>query len=299
VLYELHLARSGGQPIIEPGLFSNRVFSISVLITMISNMALFGSIFFLPLFVQGVVGTSITNSGLILTPLMVTAILGSIVSGQVIAARGKYKVNAIAGMVVSILGAALLLRLGLDSTNSDVVLAMVVLGAGMGVGMSLYTLVVQNALPTKIGQATSSLTFFRSIGSTIALAAMGTVMNAAYLPAFESALPASVAQAVPAQVLEGLHNPQILLSPEAQTQLAGQFAQAGAQGQALFTALMDAVRTGLVAGIHWVFLFSLVLMAIGLVAVFFLPEIELRGGRKKVNDEAGAGASGAEHLAFG
>jgi len=72
VFYEARLERRGGQPIIEPGLFRNSIFSVSTLVTVIFGMALFGSIFFIPLFVQGVVGTSATNSGLILTPLMLT-----------------------------------------------------------------------------------------------------------------------------------------------------------------------------------------------------------------------------------
>ena len=298
IAYEAWLMRNNGQPIIEPSLFKNRIFSISVLITVISNMALFGAIFFLPLFVQGVVGTSITSSGLLLTPLMITAIVGSILSGQIIAARGKYKVNAILGMVISVLGALLLLRLGRQSTNTDVLIAMVVMGLGMGVGMSLYTLVVQNALPSKIGQATSALTFFRSIGSAIALAALGSIMNNAYLPAFQAALPATVQQQVPAQVLAGFNNPQILLSPEAQAQMSQQFAALGTQGQALYTALLEAVKTGLVQGIHSVFVLSLVLMGVGLLAVFFLPEIELRGGRGRRRSEVGEVAQpGGEHAA--
>ncbi|HEU5011417.1 MAG TPA: MDR family MFS transporter [Roseiflexaceae bacterium] len=281
IWYEARLARNDGQPIIEPSLFKNRIFSISVLITVISNMGLFGSIFFLPLFVQGVVGTSITSSGFVLTPLMITAIAGSIVSGQVIARRGKYKANAIIGMVVSVFGTLMLLRLGLHSTNLDVIVAMVVLGLGMGVGMSLYTLIVQNALPTKIGQATSALTFFRSIGSTIALAAMGTMMNASYLPAFQSAVPAAVQQTVPAQAIAAFNNPQVLLSPEAQAQMSSQFAALGAQGQAIYASLLEAVKVGLVQGIHAVFILSFVIMIIGLIAVFFLQEIELRGGPRR------------------
>jgi EmrB/QacA subfamily drug resistance transporter len=281
VLYELWLSRHNGQPIIEPSLFTNRIFSISVLITVITNMGLFGAIFFLPLFVQGVIGTSITSSGLLLTPLMLTAIVGSVLSGQIIAAAGKYKINAIFGMVISVLGALLLTRMNRATTNTDVLIAMVVMGLGMGVGMSLYTLIVQNALPTRIGQATSALTFFRSIGSTIALAALGSIMNNAYLPAFQGALPAAVRQQVPSQVLSALNNPQILLSPEAQAQMSSQFAALGAQGQALYTTLLEAVRSGLVQGIHAVFILSLVLMGIGLIVVFFLPEIELRGGKRQ------------------
>jgi hypothetical protein len=168
----------------------------------------------------------------------------------------------------------------------------------MGVGMSLYTLVVQNALPSKIGQATSALTFFRSIGSAIALAALGSIMNNAYLPAFQAALPATVQKQVPAQVLGAFNNPQILLSPEAQAQMSQQFAALGAQGRALYTTLLEAVRAGLVQGIHSVFVLSLALMAVGLLVVFFLPEIELRGGRGRRRAEDGESAlPGGEQVA--
>lgn len=83
---------------------------------------------------------------------------------------------------------------------------------GMGFGMSLYSLIVQNAIPNKIGQATAVLTFFRSIGGTIALAAMGSVLNSAYLPAFNNALPHAIKQRVTvqpkvAQFLGIFHNP--------------------------------------------------------------------------------------------
>src|SRR6266567_2962860 len=153
VIYEALLERRGGQPIIEPSLFKNSIFSVSTIVTVIFGMGLFGSIFFIPLFVQGVIGTSATNSGLILTPLMLTSIVGSVVSGQLVSRLGKYKWIAILGMIISVAGGVLLVRLGVNSTNNDVLLAMLVMGLGMGFGMSLYTLVVQNALPRKIGLA--------------------------------------------------------------------------------------------------------------------------------------------------
>lgn len=284
-VYELWLSRHNGQPIIEPSLFKNSIFSISVLITAISSMAMFGSIFFLPLFVQGVLGISVTNSGLILTPMMLGAIITSVISGQIVGRTGKYKIVAIVGMVISVGGTLLLLRLGRESTYFDVILGMIVLGIGMGASMSLYTLIVQNAMPTKIGQATSTLTFFRSIGSTIALSVMGSLMTQAYLPAFQGALPASVKQAVPPQVLSAFHNPQILLSPDAQTQMTATFGQFGPQGQTLLQSLLEAVKTGLVEGIHNVFFLSVIIMVVGLVVVFFLKEIELRGGRRKASED--------------
>jgi EmrB/QacA subfamily drug resistance transporter len=277
-IYEAWLERRGGQPIIEPSLFKNSIFSVSTLVTMIFGMALFGGIFFIPLYVQGVVGSSATSSGLILTPLMLTSVVGSVVSGQLVSRLGRYKWIAILGMLVSVAGVLLLARLDVHSSNNDVLLAMLVLGLGLGIGMSLYTLIVQNALPGKIGQSTAALTFFRQIGGTIALAAMGSVMTAAYLPAFHNALPAAIMHAVPAQYLSAFNNPQILLSPTALAQIQSHAAAMGPQAVAMLHQIIEAVKIGLAQGIHNVFVLSLGLMIIGLVAVLFLKEIPLRGG---------------------
>jgi EmrB/QacA subfamily drug resistance transporter len=279
IIYEAWLERRGGQPIIEPSLFKNSIFSVSTLVTMIFGMALFGGIFFIPLYVQGVVGSSATSSGLVLTPLMLTSVVGSVVSGQLVSRLGKYKWIAILGMLVSVAGVLLLVRLNVNSTNNDVLLAMLVLGLGLGIGMSLYTLIVQNALPTKIGQSTAALTFFRQIGGTIALAAMGSVMTAAYLPAFHGALPAAIIHAVPAQFLTAFNNPQILLSPTTLAQIQSHAAAMGPQSVAMLHQIIEAVKIGLAQGIHNVFVLSLGLMIVGLVAVLFLKEIPLRGGR--------------------
>src|SRR6266581_1855456 len=285
VIYEARLQRLGGQPIIEPGLFKNSIFTVSTIVTVIFGMALFGSIFFILLFVQGVVGTSATNSGLILTPLMLTSIAGSVISGQLVSRLGKYKWIAILGMIISIAGGLLLVRLDVNSGNNDVLLAMLVMGLGMGFGMSLYTLIVQNALPRKIGQATSALVFFRSIGGTIALAAMGSIMNSAYLPTFTNALPAAVKQ-LPAKALAAFNNPQVLLSADTKAQLQSAFAAYGPQGTAIFNSILAAVKMGLAQGIHNVFVLSVGIMIAGLVAVLFLKEIPLRGGSSRKTETA-------------
>jgi EmrB/QacA subfamily drug resistance transporter len=295
-IYEGWLERRGGQPIIEPTLFKNPIFTVSVVVTMVFGMGLFGSIGFIPLFMQGVVGTSATNSGLLLTPLMLTSIVGSIVSGQLVARLGKYKWIAVVGVVITVLGSLTLLRLDVHSSSTDVVLAMLVLGLGMGTGMSLYTLVVQNALPRKIGQASAALIFFRSIGSTVGLAAMGSVLNSSYLTAYQNALPAAVKQVVPARVLETFNNPQILLSPDAQTQLHQAFAQGGPQGLALLKAILEAVKTGLAGSIHDIFLLSLGVTVLSLIAVLFLKEIPLRGGRGKPGENPAVAAGEAEPM---
>jgi len=104
--------------------------------------------------------------------------------------------------------------LNAGSNGGQVTLAMIVLGAGLGFGMSLYTLIVQNAMPARIGQATSTLIFFRSIGGTLILGLMGSILNSAYLPAFQQALPSSIRQKVPEQVLRTFNDPQVLLAPD-------------------------------------------------------------------------------------
>ncbi len=283
VLYEGWLERRGGQPIIEPGLFKNSIFTVSTLVMVIFGMGLFGSIYYISLFAQGVVGFSATNSGFILTPLMITAIVGSIFSGQLVGRFGKYKIFAIAGAVISVVGMGLLLRLDVHSTSADVVLSMLVLGLGIGVSMSLYTLVVQNALPKKIGQASAGLMFFRSIGSTVGLAAMGSILNTAYPTAFKNALPAALRQP---QVLSTFNNPQVLLQPGVQDQLHKAASAQGPQAVAALNSVLEAVKVGLSQSINTVFLVSLIAAVVSLALVFFLKEIPLRGGPAKKAAEA-------------
>ncbi|HET8840580.1 MAG TPA: MDR family MFS transporter, partial [Ktedonobacteraceae bacterium] len=131
-VYEAFLERHNRQPIIDPSLFKNGVFSISIVITMITSMAMFGSISFLPLFAQGIMGISATNAGFLLSPMMFALILGSIVSGQLVSRFGKYKWIAITGMIISVGGAFLLLRLDVNSSANDLWLAMIIMGLGMG-----------------------------------------------------------------------------------------------------------------------------------------------------------------------
>ena len=280
ILYEARLERQNAQPIIDPSLFTNRIFSVSVLITMITSMGMFGSILFIPLYAQGILGISATNSGLLLSPLMGGLIFSSIVSGQLVSRFGKYKWIAFVGMAITIGGAFLLQRLDVNSTSIDLIIAMIVLGLGLGFSMSLYTVIVQNALPTRIGQATSSLTFFRQIGSTVAVAAMGSLLTSAYVPGFHNAIPAQVKAVLPAQVLSVFDNPNVLLSADVQKQLLAKFAAFGPQGKALYSQLLEAVKVGLTSGIHNVFVLSTVLMCVGFVAIFFLKEIPLRGGKR-------------------
>ncbi|HTK06346.1 MAG TPA: MDR family MFS transporter [Ktedonobacteraceae bacterium] len=279
-LYERRLERNDAQPIIDPSLFKNRIFSVSIIITAITGMGMFGCIVFLPLYSQGVLGISATNSGLRLIPLMGGLILSSIISGMLVSRFGKYKWIAFTGMIITVGGSLLLQQLNVNSTTMDLIISMIVLGLGLGFSMSIYTVIVQNALPQKIGQATSGLTFFRSIGGTVAVAAMGSVLNSSYIPEFHKALPAA-AKAALGSAINTFDDPNILLSADSQRKVqAGLAQQFGASWHPLYNQLTEAIKVGLTNGIHNVFVLSTIIMCFAFIALFFLKEIPLSGDRK-------------------
>jgi EmrB/QacA subfamily drug resistance transporter len=273
LFYEVRLERRKSQPIIEPSLFKSSIFSVSLLMTVIIGMGLFGSISFIPLFAQDVIGISATNSGVILMPLLLTAMVTSILSGQLVTRFGRYKWLVVVSMLISLVGSILLFRLNVHSTNIDMVIAMLVFGFGMGVGMSLYTLIIQNALPNQMAQATAALTFFRQIGITVGLAAMGSLMVSTFPSAFTSALPAAVAKALPPAVLSQFSDPNKLMSPVQSSTLSLPHTP---QAAALYQQITEAMKQALAQSIHQVFTFCLMVMVAGLVTVFFLKEIKLR-----------------------
>lgn len=276
VLYASRLERGGKEPIFEPGLFrqSGRIFSISLIVTMLFNIALAGCAYFIPLFIQGVIGTSATNSGLVLMPLMLAAIAGSVISGFLLSFTGKYKWIALVGVLITIAGMLLLTCLDIHTNWQEVITAMLVLGLGTGSGQAVYVVIVQNALPGKIGQATSALVFFRQLGQGIGLAAMGGLITSSYIPAFHAALSPTLNNMLPARLIAAFENPLSLPSPAS---VASQFpASRGPQESIIFDMLLAAVKSGLAQSIHNVFVLGTGVMLAALVVACFLKEIPLR-----------------------
>ncbi len=183
------------EPIITPQLFKNSIFLVSVIAMFLVSAGMFVAILYLPLFAQGVLGESATNSGVVLTPMMGAFIFSSIVGGQLLSRTGRYKVLAIIGFAVAAVGMFLLSRMAVTTTQGEVIRNMIITGLGAGVLLSLFTIVVQNAFPYRqLGEVTASLNFFRSIGSTIGVAVMGTILT----NAFQSNLQRNMPQALTA-----------------------------------------------------------------------------------------------------
>jgi EmrB/QacA subfamily drug resistance transporter len=283
VIYEARLEQQGREPIFEPSLFktSSRIFGVSVLITIIFGISSYGVTYIIPLFIQGVIGNSATNSGLLLVPFTITAIVGNVISGLLLSFTGRYKWLAIIGLVICMPGLVLCVLLDVNSQNTDVLIAMMVLGLGVGSGISVYTLAVQNALPQKMGQTTSVIVFFRQLGGTVGLATIGSILNATYISAFHSALPQSVQQSLPASLLAPFDNPLILVSPDASNQLMAAISAYNTGGVRTDRVVIDAVKVGLTQSLHNAFWLCLIVMIIALVAVFFLKDIPLPGRKRK------------------
>src|SRR5439155_4457166 len=165
-------------PIIPIALFRNPSFTISVIAMFMASMAFFTPIVFLPRWFQVVGGASATQSGYQILALLGGLILSATLSGQLVARTGRYKALALGSPVVLAIGLFLLSNLRADTPLPLLWSWMFVTGVGVGPIFSIFTLVVQGAVPPReIGTATSSLTLFQQIGGSVGLAAAGTVFG--------------------------------------------------------------------------------------------------------------------------
>jgi EmrB/QacA subfamily drug resistance transporter len=253
LLWELRVA----EPIMPLGLFRNRTFAASQVALFFVGAAMFGTIIYIPLFVQGVLGESATSSGAILTPLMLSLIGASIAAGQLVSRTGRYKEVLLACPVVLAVGFWLLSRLDVHSTLQETTRDMIVVGLGLGVGMQTFVLVVQNAVPrSMMGVATASTQFFRTIGATIGVTVMGAMLTSR----LHEELAGRLSWAELAR-LGGTASPGALV----------------AGGAASLPADVAAtLREALGAAIHPVFALGVPLTAIAFVATVFVERRELR-----------------------
>jgi len=255
----LVVERRAEEPVIPLRLFRSSVFSASNIASFAVAMVMFGSIIYIPVYAQGVLGVDATNSGLILMPLMLGLVVMGILSGLVITRTGRYKGIMLSGVAIMGAGLFLLTRLTWTSTQTQLTVAMIVLGVGLGMAMQQYTLVVQNAVArADLGVATASTQFFRNVGSTVGIAVFGTVMTSGLAAAIAGHLPAEVAARMPA----GSAGAGSVLDPAA---LAG-----------LPPVVADAVRQGLADQLHLVFLLALPLVAVVFLATLAIKPLPLR-----------------------
>lgn len=280
-------------------LFKNRVFGVDALLSLFFGMAFLSIIFYLPLFIQYILGKSATESGLVITPLTFALILASIGGGQMIARTGRYQWLLITGAILLCVGVFFLTRMSVDATLGDLTWRMIIVGLGLGAALPTLTIAAQNALPrNELGVGTGAVTYLRSLGSTLGIAILGTVVNNSFATEIANRLPAGASK-LPPKVLAFVAQPQILAPgtgpakakiiaeatqkavaqatanvPPAQQPAVTQ--QVTAQVQTLFDQIFHATKEAFSAAIIHGFGVALIICLVVLVGTFFLKDVPLR-----------------------
>jgi EmrB/QacA subfamily drug resistance transporter len=258
------------EPLIPLVLFRNPVISMASAASFILGLGMFSVIIYLPLFMQGVLGASATESGNLLTPLLVSSVVGSILTGQINLRLRTYKPSAVGGSIIIAAGMILFARMGALTQRGEVLTAMLIAGFGMGLLMPVYTVAIQNAASREhMGAASALPNFFRSIGSTVGVAVFGTVLLTNYQRDFAKGVPAGIA----ANLREPFLNP--LMLPGRMPQLVKMFGGIPG-GSGLLKTLLGNVPTALVHGINLIFISSAVIMMVAVVLNLMLRSIPLR-----------------------
>jgi hypothetical protein len=276
------IERRAADPIVPLSLFRNGIFTVSLAVTVFSGAAMFSGSVYIPLFMQGVLGFSATNAGLVLTPMTIAMVIGSIVGGQLISRTGHYRGVVPAGLAISAVGMYLLSRLDADSSQLAGIRDMAIIGFGLGFTFPVLMIAAQNAVPDRMLGVVSSLSqFARSVGGTIGVAIMGSLLARRLDDELAAGLPVEVREGAPAPLLDAITNPRLLLDDAALARVRDQgFAQVfGADAPRLFDASIASMRDALAVSIGDVFLLAAILMTAAAGLGILLREIPLRSTR--------------------
>jgi MFS family permease len=257
--------RRAAEPIVPFSLFRNRIIAVGSIIAFWIGAAMFGALSFIPLFVQGPLGGTATEAGALLTPFLLGWVTMSVVGGRLMFRVG-YRPTILAGLFVLVISFAVLATFSRSTPRVWLVGDVLAMGIGMGLVMFALLITVQNSVGRgQLGIATSLNQFSRSIGQTVGVAVMGTVMTISLSSHVadiqkESGLPE-------AEVARVVHNPSALIDP---------IARAAQKPE-----LINAMSGALAGALHNVFLTGVAFAVLALLSGFWLPE-----GRIEIEAEA-------------
>jgi len=262
------------EPILSLRLFRNSIFTVANSAAVVIGACRLTVTIYMPVFMQGVIGTSATNSGVMLIPFMLAWIGAGIAAGQTVTRTGRYRIWPISGSITSLIGFAVLSGLDVHSSRAHAVLCMVLIGAGMGQMFQTYVVAMQNAVPrSSLGIATASIQFSRTIGSMFGAAIFGSLLTRRLTSELTSRLGDAAQHVSPGALLSGTMRVADV-PPET----------------------VEAVRDSLASALHTAFLGGLPLMALGLVAALLLKELPLRT-KSHVEEAEAEGARPSEGAA--
>lgn len=308
ILYILFfiVERFAVEPLLPLHLFRIQVFAADTGVGLFMGMILLPLVIYLPLYLQGVLGESATNSGEVITPLTISLVIGSAFSGFLIAKLGRYQGATVFGVVLLGLGTFLMSRMDASTTVLAASGFMIVAGLGMGMFFPVQTLAAQNAVPRKMmGVGTGVITYVRALGQTLGVAIVGTVVNNTISSELVKRVPSStITQLTPAG-WQAATNTQILINSDYKNtvvhtaqQMAGKAAVAkatahippGAQHDAIahqvLTATMqqvgqmlnqvfDALKDSMVLAIQHGFIVVLIFCGAAFISALFLKDLPL------------------------
>lgn len=165
-------------PVLPMYFFKNTAFVASVSTVFLTAIGMFGTIIYLPLFAQTVLGLTATGAGLVLTPMMLGIVAASTGAGQVVSRTGRYKWLVVAGVALAAFGMFLFSQMSATTSYMELIRNMVIMGIGLGITFPIFTVVVQAAFgPGVLGVATASVQMFRTVGATVGAALLGGLLN--------------------------------------------------------------------------------------------------------------------------
>ncbi len=252
-------------PILPLHLFRSRVFTICSILSFIVGFAMMGSITYLPAFLQFVAGTSATESGLRMLPMVIGLLVTSVLAGTLVGRTGRYRIFPILGSVVTGVGLFLFSRMDADTPYWREAVFMLVLGAGIGLMMQVLTLVVQNTVRFEdLGSATSGVSFFRTLGSSFGASVFGTI----YSNQLGERLPAAIRSA-------GLTDPSAASEPLALHRLPA--------------SQQEPIIAAYAASLQHVFLYAVPVAAVALLIALVMPQVTMRDVRSVAAGGPGGG----------
>ena len=270
-------------PIMPLEIYRNRMVSISVVVAFLTGFGLFGSVIFLPLFFQAVLGASATGSGGFLTPMMLGIVIGSIVAGgRLSRSGGQYRRQGLASTGCMAAGMFLISTMNESTSFAAAVGYIVIMGLGVGGTLSTFAVAVQNSVPDRfMGTATSELHFFRLIGGTTGLALLGAALRNRFTSRVDETVSATVRDALPPGRLDAItDNPRVLIDPAATGELRSGFSDDGADGVEIANALFTNLNSALSGALADVFTVGAVTMLVAVGMTLFLR----KGPREKIQD---------------
>ncbi|MGI5525114.1 MDR family MFS transporter [Micromonospora sp. CA-259024] len=266
VLFVLQEARVA-EPILPLRLFRSATFALANSAGFVLGLVMFGSIIFIPLYLQIVKGASPTRSGLLMLPMMAGIIVTSILTGRAMSRIGRYKWFPVAGSVTLVVGMLLFTQLHVGTSLWVAFGFMVVIGVGLGLCMQSLVLAVQNAVSVRdLGAGTSSATFFRSLGGSFGVAILGTLLSSRLNSQLADRLPGAIAQLPPEQ--------QAAVAASGGTNIS---INDPATIMALPGAVRAAIQAAFVESLHLVFLTAGLVAILAVLVTVALPNNALRG----------------------